>query len=298
MVGRTFFLPLFASGCVAVLDLDAEADRQGGDASDGGGGSIAIGNGGASSTGGVDGTGGEPPLTGGNAACDDSSMIFAGGQFLSVTNQENDGLDVDDKITIGAWVRPSGAVPVPGDQFVLSRLNTVSSDGYALVVRTLDTGELHPEFRFYAGGVLCGCTANMAIPADAWTHIAARFFLNHLDGKDAGVWVGGEQACSIECGGAKLSKGLGPTIVGAAFDTTSGFFYGRLDDVYAMVADTNETPPMLDGASCFPGVKMLMPFDEAPSEGSAPDCNGDHLFIHLGKDMFVGADEPDWEACP
>jgi hypothetical protein len=110
--------------------------------------------------------------------------------------------------------------------------------------------------------------------------------------------VNGVQACIIECGDGKISKAATNPVVGASSDGAGGYFHGRIDDLYVQTSDDPPPPPMLDGGECVPDLKLIMPFDEAPSEGFSPDCAADDITVALGKDAFAGGDEPTWEGCP
>lgn len=289
---------LFLSGCALVLDLDAQPGNEGGE---GVGGAVS---GGTNSTGG-NGTGGEPITssdmgagvpTGGSPTCIDGALSFDGGQQIVVSKQGNEGMDelnVEDKVAVGAWVQPVAAAAGGGreDRFILSRLSTQQSKGYALLLtEAADDGALYPELRLYVDGQSCGCVSSSPIAVGDWTHVSG-----YYSKPTARVWVDGNEVCSRQCEDQKLGKFDGSARVGTDLGGQSGF-RGLLDYVYVLSPSTTP-PPQISQGVCFPGLRLLLEFDEAPNQTFDPTC-GDHLDATLGSDSSVGSDDPVFQECP
>jgi hypothetical protein len=297
MIVRLLSLSLLTTGCAAVLDLDAQPGRDGG--AGGSGGSPTNVSTGSSAAGSEVASSGAQSSSGtGEAPCTDDAGIFSGAQLLVVDNPMHNALDFDDKVAIGAWVRPdpnSGNAPYEG--YILSRLSDAQEKGYALLVRRSGMdGLLHPEFRFYSGGSLFSCTGQAPLEEGVWSHVAGLYSQGHVQGTDAGLWVNGQQACAVECGGSKLSKFPASPVVGAALSGASGFFRGALDDVFVQTSGVMP-PPALDGGACPNGVVFFVTFSMPPAQTFAPDCGGGGLSLTLGHDASPGADDPS-RGCP
>lgn len=288
-------LMLASSGCFAVLELDAEPG-DGETEEEGGGGSVGQTVGGAP-------TGGAPPFVtvttttgggnqGGSYECTDPSVVFDGSELITLDDADHNVLDLDDKVAIGAWVWPAAA---EGEQYVFSRFNAEIKKGFGLLVRATEGGALVPELRVYVKGQLCGCSGG-PIPVGAWSHVSARFVLDHVDSKDAAVWVNGERVCIAECGSEKFQRFPAKPVIGGPLVGQAGYFRGRLDDVYVMSSDEEDAPPMLEGDQCFEDVELLLSFDTAIVEGGLASC-APGLSVTLGRDAFAGSDEPTWESC-
>jgi hypothetical protein len=291
---------VFLSGCIAVLDLDAERGTGGfGGSSSSETSSNAGPNGSGSSSGAMASNGitSSSAVGTGGAPCADPVAHFSGSQFMVLDNPQHTALDADDRVAIGAWVWPDPIDPGTSgyEGTILSRLSAAEQKGYALMVRQIGPGAaLYPEFRYYDGGALVACTGQIALAPGEWTHVAGLFFEGHVDEADAGVWVNGQLACtSGDDKGPKLAKFVAKPVIGAALSQTSGFFRGSLRDVFFQDSGAIP-PPAFEGGGCGGGMRFYASLAPFAQQTIQPECSMGGVSVTLGASPNVGADDPQW----
>jgi hypothetical protein len=279
-------------GCIAVLDVDASRGGSGGATAEVSATASTASN--ASSGSGASTT----ASAGGSMPCHGGAAVFSGDEAMTIDNPMHNALDADDKIAVGAWIRPDPIESNDSDveETLYSRLSDGDKKGYGLFLRRSEDGRLYPEFRFYADGHPYSCNAMLSVEPGVWSHVAAMFFQGHVAGADAAIWVDGQDACSVECGGSKLSRYPARPVLGASLSFDS-FFRGAMDDFYAMSSGALP-PPELSNASCSPGLIFYLPFSSPQSQTFAPKCNATGIEVTLGTDPGPDSHDPSFEDCP
>lgn len=131
---------------------------------------------------------------------------------------DNDSLDVNDELTISAWMkRPDFSTP--GTIAGKTNGNSVTA-GYALFSHIEGL-----EFIFYSQGWK-RTTPRVAVTANQWHHVAGTF-----NGNTAYLYVDGEQGASIAYNGAITAAAGYPVLIGYWRSQNTVYFNGQIDDV-------------------------------------------------------------------
>lgn len=167
------------------------------------------------------------PGTGGRSL----SVRRADGQYLTIEDTDQEGLDLSGDFTVEAWVKPLSAIP-PGQEYVIvSKWSAVTAEKAYL-------------FLYYHDGVRANLRLSTAatstsddyddanipytLPAAQWTHVAAVF--TAAVGR-AEYYVNGTSIGSIGGFGTSVNTSSAPLQIGTRNGLASVAFDGLLDEV-------------------------------------------------------------------
>lgn len=143
-----------------------------------------------------------------------SSMSFAGSDYVSVANQaQYNGLASG--FSISAWIKPTS---VAGNRVIVSK----SGNGRDVVLR-IDNGKF--TVHYYVGGYVWFVPANATILANEWTNVACTW-----DGTTMRLYQDGVELYTLDPSTAPIFSG-NPWSVGALSTTGGENFGGDIDDV-------------------------------------------------------------------
>ena len=155
--------------------------------------------------------------------------------------QDDPTLDIEDALTIAAWINIDTSV---NDQKLISKLSLPSNEGFVLGV--LD-GQLYPEV-FDANGDRYSFEAGL-IPDQAWTHVA----VTYLPGGEMVGYINGDRIYAIDAGTQPIgTNDLDLHIGAASWDNTFFRAKGALDQVrlYERALSAEEIGRLADGFRC------------------------------------------------
>lgn len=294
-------VPLLGS-CALVLDLDASGS--GGDGGsdstgvlgsltdDGDGGQNAI----SVQTSGP--TSGEGSTASGMPACDGYG-VFSGQQMLVLDDSMH---DLEDRFSVGARVRIPDDAATASDStlsegHIFSRLSLAEEKGVALVLSEKnDDGNLYPEMVLEVTGSLCRCSSSVPLAAGQWMTLVAGFYVNGLEGDaDAAVWLDGQRVCQVDCGDSKLAPFQSASIVGAAFERSSGFLRGDIAQLTIAKWSASDMSSM--PAACTGEVYWMASFESPAAQTFHADCPSSQS-VMLGQSSSPAPDDPLVVSCP